>query len=99
MDIFDDDKKTKPDLAPLGYTLDDITEKLDYDLKCWIAFSGFSLNTDCVFEMSTICCMLFTEREIQKSSKKYSEKDLALIDDSNSALLEMMHKKKKRALN
>jgi hypothetical protein len=98
MDIFDDDDK-RSSLLPTGYTLEEITGNLDLDLRCWITFSGLSLSTTYVFEMSTICCMLKTERDIQKNLKKYSKKDLAFIDESNSTLLEMMYKKKKKALN
>lgn len=99
MDIFDDDKKAKTSKLPLGYTLDDIIEKLDLDLRRWIVFSGLSLDMNLVFEISTICCMLSSDREVRKNLKKYSETDIDLIDESNAALVEMMYNKKKKTLN
>lgn len=104
MDLFGGDdggnRKRSKDLSfSDGYALDDIVAKLDLDLKRWITFSGLSLDTTQIYTMSTICCMIKSEREIAKNPDKYRKEDLEFVDESNIVIMEAMLNKKKTSFS
>ncbi len=100
MNIFDDKpKKFSSNNLPLGYNFDELLENLDIDLKQQIACSFLSCNHTLIFKVSTICCIVKTMRDIKENPKKYSKKDQLLIDDTNSAIMEMALDKDTTKLN